>query len=81
MKISTARKTVSVFKTNVKVNSDAQHLVDRLAIIFPAHRINFDLEDCDKILRIEGTEVHCSKVIEQLNKENYDCSLLEVVDG
>jgi hypothetical protein len=73
------KKTVSVFKTNVLNGDAAQALIQRLASYFPAHRINFDLEDCDHILRIEGIKIDCTKVIDQLQQENYQCELLEIV--
>jgi hypothetical protein len=44
--------TVEVFKTNVGNQRTANHLkllLERL----PACKINFDLEDCDNILRIK----------------------------
>ena len=47
---------VDVFKTNVKKKSDAEVIVQLLSNYFPNHEINFDLDDCDKILRFAGTE-------------------------
>ena len=56
---------VAVFKTNINQASQAKNILDKLIYYYPKHRINFDLEDCDKILRIEGKpqELHLLKKI------------------
>lgn len=45
---------VEVYSTNVKNNKQADFLLHQLGKIFPAYEINFDLEDCDNILRVES---------------------------
>lgn len=45
---------VATFKTDVWELHEANYLVTILKGSFPNCRINFDLEDCDKVLRIEG---------------------------
>ncbi|GAA3935617.1 hypothetical protein [Hymenobacter algoricola] len=44
---------VEVFKTNVTAPGHAQRLLDRIHATFAEYRANFDLEDCDNILRVE----------------------------
>lgn len=44
---------VEIFKTNVNDRHEAEKLIGKLAIAFPAYASNFDLEDCDRILRVE----------------------------
>lgn len=48
-------KTVLVFKTNVYKKSDAGKIVKLLNKELPNTKANFDLDDCDKILRVEST--------------------------
>lgn len=43
-----------VFKTNVREVSEAKTIIRLLLSQYPGHRFNFDLDDCDKILRAEG---------------------------
>ncbi|MCF2444804.1 hypothetical protein L0657_12620 [Dyadobacter sp. CY345] len=43
---------VEVFKTNVKYQEEAAKIVDRIRMTFDGYDANFDLEDCDKILRV-----------------------------
>lgn len=46
---------VEVFKTNVTSNHQAKQLVSLLEDSFVGYRVNFDLDDCDRILRVEGS--------------------------
>ena len=59
---------VEVFKTDVREAEHAERLIDLLYKYFPARKINFDLEDCDKILRIDSTVNFSSEVIETLRE-------------
>ncbi len=45
---------VEVFKTNVDNRDHAQWLVALIHKRFPHYQANFDLEDCDKILRVKS---------------------------
>lgn len=71
------QKTIEVFKTNVHKELDARKLEEVLHEHFPHCEINFDLDDCDKILRIEGESVCIDSVIEVLSKLNFICEVLE----
>ncbi|MBS1524054.1 MAG: hypothetical protein JST19_00305 [Bacteroidetes bacterium] len=68
---------VEVFKTNVRGKRQARALLNILSDRFPLLRINFDLDDCDKILRVEGDAI-CQESITELVAENgYACDVLE----
>jgi hypothetical protein len=43
---------IEVFKTNICQSEDADAVIDGLSKDLPGSRINIDLHDCDKILRI-----------------------------
>jgi hypothetical protein len=45
---------VEVFKTNVTSNRQAKELVNLLEDYFAGYKVNFDLDDCDRILRVEA---------------------------
>lgn len=47
---------VGVFKTNINSKKKAKQVITFLKELFPVAKINFDLEDCDNILRIETVE-------------------------
>lgn len=44
---------VEVFKTNIQNKTQAKAIVNILKNEFPKYKINIDLEDCDKVLRVE----------------------------
>lgn len=68
--------TVAVFKTDVQQYAQADRLLNLLKQSYPACRINFDLDDCDKILRVEGTTLCCDKIIQLLKLNGYACEAL-----
>lgn len=68
---------IEVFKTNVGTPSDADKIVQLLLQHFPCSRINFDLQDCDKILRMEGKDFSTDKVMLLVNKNGFFCEVLE----
>ena len=68
---------IEVFKTNVENAGDANNIVQMLLQHFPGSRINFDLQDCDKILRVEGTNFCTETIITFMKDNGYHCSVLE----
>ncbi len=66
-----------IFKTNVEDTRESRILLQKLSRHFPNHKINFDLNDSDKILRVPGKAISVEKFIQVLNKENYQCKILE----
>jgi hypothetical protein len=68
---------VEVFKTNVNRQSQAQGLLTLLRQYFPQSRVNFDLDDCDKILRIQGDEFCPLKITELLKTNGFECYVLD----
>jgi hypothetical protein len=68
--------TVEVFKTNIRKSRHAVILAELLARQFPACKINFDLKDCDKILRVEGQGIQPDRIIETLRTKGYRCEVL-----
>jgi len=67
---------VEVFKTNVQQHELADQLVSILRNRFTFCKINFDLEDCDKILRVEGKQIFVETIIEILNTHGLQCEVL-----
>ncbi len=68
---------VEVFKTNVKKISQANKLVSLLLQHFPNSRINFDLHDCDKILRVKGENFIPEEVMILVKENGFSCKVLE----
>jgi len=68
---------IEVFKTNVETLGDANHIVQLLLYHFPCSKINFDLQDCDRILRVEGKDFCSDTIIQLVKKRGFHCSILE----
>ena len=73
----TSGHQILVFKTNVQDSAHAEKLVDSLNLLHPDCRINFDLTDCDRILRLAGKSVSEQQVIRLLLSEGFTCELLD----
>ncbi len=67
---------VEVFKTNIEEHLQAENVISLLAVSFPECKINFDLEDCDKILRLEGTAFSSEEIIGLLKAKGFNCEPL-----
>lgn len=64
---------VEIFKTNVNSNEHAQ----RLASLLHPMKATFDLDDCDKILRVEDSQIDTDLVVRFVNAQGFVCTLLE----
>ena len=67
---------VEVFKTNVQYVEQSVRLISKLQQQFQELKICFDLEDCDKILRVEGAPISVEGIILLLHTEGYECAIL-----
>ena len=56
---------------------DAITIIQKLNEQLPDSKINFDLEDCDKILRIESHSIDLVEIKKLLHKLNCKFELLE----
>ena len=68
---------VEIFKTNIQKESDCDYVIAVIQNQFPDYKINFDLEDCDKILRIEGTDLQYDNIVSRVCDLGYTCVRLE----
>ena len=68
---------IYIFKTSVRTKKAVRKMTDKLNTFIPSSKWNFDLEDCDKILRVESREVTARQIIDFLNTLQFDCLELE----
>jgi len=68
---------IEIFKTNVKNKRQAETLLALLNHYLPCTEINFDLEDCDSILRVKGERCCSIYVIQILRFNGFECQVLE----
>ncbi|AHF15987.1 hypothetical protein [Niabella soli] len=71
------KSSVAIFKTNVLEPPVAKLLVRSLKQLLPGSKINFDLEDCDNILRIEtSVPVNVLEVTHLMRQNGFAATIL-----
>ena len=71
---------IEVFKTNVDGIEDANMLMDHLHESFTQYKVNFDLSDCDRILRVCcPQEVESHSIIRFLKKFGFKAEVLPFI--
>lgn len=69
---------VEIFKTDIQSKQVAADLLNSLQLAFPNYKMNVDLEDCDKILRIESNTIDIRAVKVALDEMSIQCLLIEI---
>ncbi len=75
---------VEVFKTDVNQRTHANMLVEQIHKTFSGYKANFDLEDCDRILRVKSYNgvVESSLLIELMRSLGFRAEVLpDIVPG
>lgn len=70
------KSMIEVFKTNVLKQGQAKTLLKILQKHFNEFKINFDLSDCDKVLRVQGNSISPEEIIGIVNAYGYQCEVL-----
>lgn len=68
---------VEIFRTNVETTAEAGYVLRVLNTKFPEYIMNFDLEDCDRILRVKAEAISATEIENQLIQMGYKCDVLE----
>jgi tRNA G26 N,N-dimethylase Trm1 len=68
---------VEVFKTNIETKQHADMVINLIKTTLPVDKITFDLEDCDRILRIEANEIELQPIQNLLLNSGFTCIPLE----
>ena len=69
-------KKVEIFKTHIQHPKQAEKICMKLSAAFPGSKINFDLDDCDKILRIESSHINVEAVLSVMKNLRFYCTLI-----
>ena len=67
---------VEIFKTNVFDHMQAEQIITLLSRHFPSFMINFDLQDCDKILRVKGESIPVDEIVDLVSANGFQCCVL-----
>ena len=68
---------VEVFKTNVQKKTESRMLLSVLSETFPKFKMNFDLSDCDKVLRVEGDDMETVSIMILIKEYGFMCEVLD----
>ncbi|HAO07124.1 MAG TPA: hypothetical protein DCQ50_09060 [Chryseobacterium sp.] len=68
---------VEVFKTIINSQRVANKIKSCLEETFPGHNINFDLDDRDKILRVEARKLDYEKIMEMVKRKDMIITVLD----
>jgi len=68
---------VEAFKTNVQKKAQSKMLLCILSEAFPSFKINFDLSDCDKVLRVEGDHMEALPIMILVKEYGFTCEILD----
>lgn len=78
MNVETITRMVEVFRTNVSDRAHAEKLIDQIQTMFSHYRANFDLDDCDRILRVKcnNGSVEPASVINLVRESGFVAEIL-----
>lgn len=68
---------VEIFKTNVQKKAQSKMLLCILSEAFPSFTINFDLSDCDKVLRVKGDDIEAVRIMILVKEHGFKCEILD----
>lgn len=66
-----------IFKTSVATQKQVQQLLSLLSKLPLITQCNFDLDDCDNILRIVSTDLQSQTICQLLHTEGFSCEPME----
>ncbi len=67
---------IEVFRTNVYTVEQSDRMIAQLQLLFPTGKINFDLEDCDNILRVESESISHQTVVDLFLENGFQAEVL-----
>ena len=68
---------VEVFKTIVADQNVANDIAMQLRLHASVAEVSFDLDDCDRILRVKGHSVDVQTIVREVIRMGYSCEVLE----
>jgi hypothetical protein len=68
---------ILVSKTNVTSKKKVSKVSPLLTSVPTIQQWNFDLDDCDKVLRIVATELNSGSVESLLQTAGFDCEVMD----
>lgn len=70
-------RNVKIFSTDIENRTQVNDISAAICSLFPHSIVTVDLEDCDKVLRVEGNIPTSEYIINLLSKLGFRCEELE----
>jgi len=70
---------IEIFKTNVEEKEVANEIIEVIQKSFHDHKANFDLQDCDRILRVVSVNecLQTMRIIDLIKAMGYHAEILQ----
>lgn len=69
---------LGIFRTNIQTTKDKSDVIDAIVAQLPVTACSVDLEDCDKVLRIDSPVIFAPETIINLVANlGFDCQILD----
>ncbi|TWF45581.1 hypothetical protein FHW36_1011512 [Chitinophaga polysaccharea] len=68
---------IGIFKTNIDSLEKRRYVIQAISSSFSVGSCHVDLDDCDKVLRIADLQVEENIIVEFVQKQGYECAVLE----
>ena len=68
---------IEIFKTDVENETQAAALVRLIKTQFAVARVNVDLNDDDRVLRVEGRSFETERIVQVVLRAGFYCRLIE----
>jgi hypothetical protein len=68
---------IEIFKTNIPGTAQAILLIEWLKKQLPGTYINVDLDDCDRILRVQADSIQTEQIEALVNDYGFYCKALD----
>jgi tRNA G26 N,N-dimethylase Trm1 len=74
--INTAKMEVLILKTNIRYKKQVKTVAPLLDGRDSISRWNIDLEDIDKVLRIESNDIELTEIVQLIHNAGFQCEEL-----
>ncbi len=70
---------IEIFKTNIDDPYEAARLIGQMERLFSGYAVNFDLDDCDRIMRVksETDEIDADSIIALVSTSGFNAEVLQ----
>ncbi|RZK13203.1 MAG: hypothetical protein EOO46_00225 [Flavobacterium sp.] len=70
-------RNLKIFSTDIENRTQVKDVSTAICSLFPGSIVTVDLEDCDKVLRVDGNIPSSEYIISLLSKLGFRCQELE----